>query len=276
MTRLPKNAILTGLPRSGTTMMCSLLNQIPNVVALHEPMEPGLSVGLNNEEIVASIQVFFDKQRDLIRNEGRARSKSYKGSVPTNPLSDVLIDGKRERLIDGMNIAVSNVSSATFSLYLKHPGFFTVCLPFLSKHFPCYATVRNPLSVLLSWQKAGMAVSNGRLPAAEPFDPRLRDALAAEPDRIERQIIILEYFYRMYSTHIPDHTIRYEDVIATKGRSFAIIEPGAARFNETLESRNKLNIGDSEEVRNLLDRLVNRPQVYDRFYSRQDVMSLVA
>lgn len=275
--RIPaKNALLTGLPRSGTTMICHLLNRLPNVVALHEPMEPVSLAGSSNGQIVAGLRAFFDAQRDSILSRGQARSKSFGGNVPTNPLSDVIVGGQRQRLLDGMSLLVSNVTSETFSLYLKHPAFFTACLPFLSDQFQCYASVRNPLSVLLSWQNAEMPVKDGHVPAAEHFDPALRKSLAAEPDRVERQIIILEYFYRMYSTYIPDHTMRYEDIIATNGRFLAIVEPSAIRFDEPLQSRNKLNLPNRDQVEFLLSRLVNREHVYEQFYSRDDVLSLVS
>ena len=32
--------LITGVPRSGTTLCCNLLNQCDNVVALHEPIDP--------------------------------------------------------------------------------------------------------------------------------------------------------------------------------------------------------------------------------------------
>jgi broad-specificity NMP kinase len=33
--------LITGIPRSGTTLCCKLLNQRADVVALHEPINPG-------------------------------------------------------------------------------------------------------------------------------------------------------------------------------------------------------------------------------------------
>ena len=33
-----RNVLITGTPRSGTTLLCSLLNKLPDTVALHEPM----------------------------------------------------------------------------------------------------------------------------------------------------------------------------------------------------------------------------------------------
>ena len=38
--------ILTGIARSGTTLSCSLLNKLPQCVALHEPMNPAELVDL--------------------------------------------------------------------------------------------------------------------------------------------------------------------------------------------------------------------------------------
>ena len=37
--------ILTGIARSGTTLSCSLLNKLPQCVALHEPMNPAELIG---------------------------------------------------------------------------------------------------------------------------------------------------------------------------------------------------------------------------------------
>ena len=33
-----RNVLVTGTPRSGTTLICSLVNKLPDTVALHEPM----------------------------------------------------------------------------------------------------------------------------------------------------------------------------------------------------------------------------------------------
>lgn len=44
------NVVLTGLPRSGTTLACRLLNLLPDTVALHEPIAPGRFAGLADEQ----------------------------------------------------------------------------------------------------------------------------------------------------------------------------------------------------------------------------------
>jgi hypothetical protein len=35
-----QTVLITGTPRSGTTLVCHLLNQLPDTVALNEPMQP--------------------------------------------------------------------------------------------------------------------------------------------------------------------------------------------------------------------------------------------
>jgi len=35
--RNPRNVLITGTPRSGTTLICSLVNKLPDTVAVHEP-----------------------------------------------------------------------------------------------------------------------------------------------------------------------------------------------------------------------------------------------
>ena len=41
-----RNVVLTGLPRSGTTLACHLLNKLPDTVAVLEPFEAGRFAGL--------------------------------------------------------------------------------------------------------------------------------------------------------------------------------------------------------------------------------------
>ncbi len=53
------NIILTGIPRSGTTLICYLLNKIPNTVALHEPMGPLLNACENSQLARLQINKFF-------------------------------------------------------------------------------------------------------------------------------------------------------------------------------------------------------------------------
>ena len=44
-----RDVVLTGPPRSGTTLACHMLNKLPGTVALHEPIPPRRFAGLDGE-----------------------------------------------------------------------------------------------------------------------------------------------------------------------------------------------------------------------------------
>src|ERR1700757_1583022 len=79
-----RNVLITGLPRSGTTLVCSLLNKLPDIVALHEPMNVFEFIGRNDDEIAKMIDKFFRDSRKSLREEGWAISKNVGGKVSDN------------------------------------------------------------------------------------------------------------------------------------------------------------------------------------------------
>ena len=58
-------------------------------------------------------------------------------------------------------IAIDKPLSARFTLLIKHNALFAALLPRLTESFPCLALVRNPLSVLASWQTVDLPVHPG-------------------------------------------------------------------------------------------------------------------
>jgi len=52
----PHNIILKEIPRSGTTLVCHLINKLPNFVALHEPMLPSQYFGIGIETVIAKFK----------------------------------------------------------------------------------------------------------------------------------------------------------------------------------------------------------------------------
>lgn len=271
----PLNVLLTGLPRSGTTLTCSLLNTVPDCVALSEPMPVQQLAALPPAEFVSEIVRFFDEQRERILREGRAASKSRQGRVPTNTRSDPDQSGVRKSVVDGTEIEVGNITGPAFSVFIKHPAFFTAALPVLVERFDCYALVRNPLSVIISWGNSGMAVGKGRLPAAERADPALAAALAAEPDTLERQLILLDYCFHRYRTHLPGRVLRYEEIIASGGKALALFHPAASCLDEPLQSRNPLFVTQDPAAAQIAKRLLERDSPCWDFYDRTAVEALL-
>lgn len=270
-----RDILLAGLPRSGTTMTCHLLNAVPNSVALHEPLRPGEMAGLPPRAIDERIAAFFTAQREQILRSRTATSKSYRRGVPTNPVGDRMEDGSRRRIIDGKEIDVGNVDRRDFTLLIKHPSFFTAALPDLAGSFECYAIVRNPLAVLLSWRNTEMAVSRGRVPAAEAFDAALAANLDAREEALDRQLLLLDYFFDRFATFLPDRTIRYEDIVASRGSELSRIVPAAASLRSDLESRNLLAFSTDGRAFELGAALAGRDGPHRRFYPPEDILDLL-
>ena len=205
-----------------------------------------------------------------------ATSKTVAGKVPSNQLADATSHGARQSVIDSHRLLISNVSGVDFDLFVKHPAVFTAMLPCLEKHFPCFANIRNPLSVLLSWRTCNFNVTNGRAPAAEMMDPALKHRLDAQEDRLERQLILLDFFFSRYADCRETTIIRYEDVVATSGRALSVMKKTASRFTEPLSSRNALGIDDSSEVETIAKKLLNdASNACWRFYDQADILALL-
>jgi hypothetical protein len=225
---------------------------------------------------MARIASFFAAQRASLLGSGTAVSKARDGRVPDNPFESApAAAGLRPSTVENQEVDFGKRLRPDFRLVVKHPNFFTATLTTLLTRYPCYAIVRNPLAALLSWHSIQAPVNDGHLPYGEAFDATLKSDLAAEPDRLGRQLIILRWYYSHYASLLPrDHVIRYEDLVSSGGRALAVIDPDAAALAEPLESRNTSKLYDAALVRQLSGRLLDQASIYGDFYSRSDIESL--
>ena len=277
------NIVLTGLPRSGTTLTCHMLNKLPNTVALHEPITYGRFDPENEESILDGIENFYRRMRRMIHNEKVAFSKEMEGQI-TDRTYQLTSEAERNRRAVGNNrqrrrdqkVRIEKTLDRDFALIIKQPAMFSALLPILVKRFPCYALVRNPLAILASWNTINRHTQNGHAPAAERYDERLRNMLGSLEDRSERQLYLLSWFFERYRQELSeDHVIRYEEMVDSGGASLSVISPAAESLDESLPSRNLNPLYDREEMRVLGRRLLDSEGAYWAFYTREDVQELL-
>ena len=296
-----RDVVIAGIPRSGSTLACHLLNRFPDAVALHEPFSlsglrrwPGLPFG--SERALLGVEGFFAAARASLRERGEVISKHADGVIPDNPIGEggrgaaslrTLVRRalrrlgggrvlRRGRVVRGL-VRVGKPLSDDFLLCVKHPSIFTGLLPHLMDHYPCFATVRNPVAVLGSWNSIEFAVSDGRSRAAERLDPSLRRQLDRCATRGERQLRLLEwYFERIASWLPPARILRYEDVVATGGTLLARIAGTTAPVHRPLESRNRSSDYDAALVLELGERLLSAPGAWSAFYPLESLERLLA
>ena len=274
---MPMDIILTGIARSGTTLSCAMLNELPQVVALAEPMRPDEIVALGYpDDYLMGLSRYFRKQRASLLLAGTAFSKARHGKVPENSFAQSTNQaGLRTSICEYMEIRFDKVLHKDFQLVIKHPNAFTATLPILVTRYPCFAIIRNPLAVLLSWQTIDASVNRGRIPMGEVFDSNLREALEAESDCLSRQLIILRWYFSRYASLIPEeHVIRYEDLVASGGQALSVITPAAKQIRKIITNKNKNSLYGLDLVSYLSDRLLADESVYSAFYTREAIEEL--
>lgn len=269
-----KNALITGCHRSGTTLICHLLNKLTNVVALDEPLNISVFKSTSKSAILEALEKFFIEQRILILSKGMAASKSQSGRIPSNQLGDEWGEIGRSSVINSHWINVNNVDGPEFDLYIKHPAVFTAMLPMLEDHYSCYISIRNPLSILLSWRATPFPVSQGRAPAAEMIDSDLSRRLDLESDTLTRQLILIDFFFTRYANTRSAQVVRYEELTRSNGRSLAILDQAANALDEPLTSRNSLHLRRDPMTTEIADRLLKSENACWNFYSQSEVAEL--
>lgn len=273
-----RDVILTGMPRAGTTLICYLLNKLPDTVALHEPMDVKKLAKLRNDAAILSvIHEFFSQTRKKILASGYAPSKNSNGAVPDNPYRNEYSEiGLRRGRAPLGEIRIEKPLAADFLLGIKHPAAFTALLPVLKYEYPCYAVVRNPLAVLASWNSVKMPAREGHAPTAERLDRSLAQALAKISNRYDRQVLLLSWYFGQYRKHLSrEQVIYYEDIIATGGACLAAIAPRASNLQEPMQSKNKNKLYDPGLMAELGHRLVETEGAYWAYYSKENVLELV-
>jgi Sulfotransferase family len=281
--------LLTGIPRSGTTLACELLNDLPDVRALAEPpilprlprrTSPDGEALFEIDDLHQAIVEFADEQRHSILERGAAITKHVGGRVTGTIVEDSRSGpGPRRSLIERGEIAISRPESRDFTLVIKHPIVFTVQLRALHERFSLFALVRNPLAVLGSWESMPWwHLREGSLRVPYEMAPQIADRLAGIENVLDRQLEMLGWFFEQYTTVLPrERVIRYEDLIDSRGRALSVIAASAAALDVPLAGRNSADVYDraylSTAGKRLLERAEEAP--WSTFYPASSIEQLL-
>lgn len=272
-------------------MTCELLNLLPDIVALDEPMDVPSLTGRSQRAaatgprsappdpgpICDDIDRFLERMRESILQRGIALSKAVSGRVSGGKYAEASADGApRASLATLGEIRVDKRLSGDFLLLIKHTGAFTALVEALVRRFRVYATIRNPLAILASWQTVDFPGREGQHPVAEEIDPDLASTLAGLDDRVARQITLIDWFFERIAFLPAGQIIRYETIVESRGRALSAITDRAHQLDEPLQSRNRPGAYNGATMRELAERLLDTDGAYWDFYAKESVKKLVA
>lgn len=269
-----KNILITGIPRSGTTLITATLHDLPNCVALGEPEELKQlhKTSVSPAEYAEKISRFAaaTRQRILAREPITMHFDKDAAVVPSNYFKRTVsaLGTQAERTYESRE-TVATVTNEAFTLAIKNNAQFTSCLEALLAHeeFSVLVVVRHPLACLLSWRSLRMPVSFGKLPAGERFSRELRKIAKLE-DVLLAQVKILDWFFGVYfSLRDRVQLVRYEDFVAAPEclRGFANA-PREYVFPK-YESLNRRPEYDFREEGRILEYLHRHSRFTSHFYS---------
>lgn len=226
--------LLTGMPRSGTTLITSILSAQENSVALAEPIV--LSMDVSRHEAVEKIDEFLQQSRAAVLSNLPVPTKNVDGRIMDNFVEPPNAEGRLRSVVSLKGeIQFNKPLSGDFQLFVKHPAEFTALADLLREKYPLYAIVRDPVAVLAAWQTVNMPVNRGHMPMMECFVPELKALLGTIDTALERQVKLIEFQLATYRTFSPDRIIRYEDVVADPISALRGVCPNIANVPELTE-----------------------------------------
>ena len=271
---LNRNIALTGIPRGGTTVACRLLGQGEGTVALFEPIDMR-HLPDARPAALAGIDTFYRDARAQLLRDGTAASKQSDGQLPDNLFAPGDASGVR-RLQAGIGqLRLATPPSPGCDLVVKHNAAFAALLPELADHYPTFAIVRHPLAVLACWASVDLPVRQGRIPAGERFDPVLAATLDACGSRLQRQVMVLDWFFERFARHIaPGGVLRYEDIMASQGRVLFDQVGVQGQPDAALEDRNTRDLHDRRIVDGWTRALDSSQGAWRRWYPAEAIHAL--
>jgi hypothetical protein len=269
--------LITGIPRSGTSLVCYLLNKCENIVALNEPLDLREESCINDKDLfVNAVSDFMSKQRIAILNDNAAPSMQIGGKFHSDNYDSFKLGNKRKFLTKIGKVDLNRKIKNDFLLIVKFTLPFIAAIEKLSTMFPIYSIVRNPLSVLSSWNTIQGQSGEGRPAVAEKLDKSLHIACELITNLHERQLYLLSYYYQKIIDNVPfRNIIRYEDIVATNGKQLTIITPEAQLLNEELENKNLNSLYDKKLMITLGKRLLETDGTYWKYYSKESIELMV-
>lgn len=271
---VPNCYILTGIPRAGTTLTCKLLSEQEQVAGLNEPI-PFRNLQSGKDALDRIHRSLANFRKSLIEN-ATAPVRGHNGQITDNHFERAA-GGDRKKVIQRSVVRFDQSFQADFKLFVKHNAVFTLLLQDLQNDYSCYAMVRNPLAVLGSWSTVSVPVSRGKMRYLSLLDPKGQSALEQKQGLLNRQLFLLDYYFKAYDALPAEQVVRYEDLMASNGDRLANIIKQPYHPQTVLSDKNKGAVYPRDAMLRFGDALLlDEANHCWKFYSKSEAETLYA
>ncbi len=249
--------LITGLPRSGTSLLCNLLHKAPNMVVVNEPQEVFDTLKADSQAL--GLGLLYRKLRTNIE-----LGKGIYNKV--NEDGDVIED---TRFNDTRRHYQPKVLDTRFKLATKNPLAYLSRLRMLCDAYPDMPKVvmiRHPLDVICSWKASFehlKSIDLAVIPFAGEHDPmldgvqhRLLNSVRKQTYLPVRRALYFNYLAEMIARDKERIcVIRYEDLLANPTKvmntvaTYVGMMPLQSQVLESIRPSSSQKIFDIEDVK---------------------------
>jgi hypothetical protein len=245
--------IITGVPRSGTTLAAAIVDRSCDAFCLFEPDSHVklMQTAKDVDDFVARLRREFDATRQaLLAGKGVPDRRAGDGAPVTDYFADAMPGRRREPAFTIRDVSRPGLSP-DFVLGAKHNALYAAVLPqiALTGRFRVVGLVRDPVAVLRSWQSLDLPISQGRLPAAERFWPEMAALTHSNMELHEKQIRIYDLLCRRFADLSRQiEVIHYEALVANPAQLLAACGVRASASQSTVAIRPLTAVKDERKA----------------------------
>jgi len=210
---MQKTLLITGIPRSGTSLITKLISKQQNTICFSEPkwLKEIRHNNQNSEEFKNNLRQKIHQIRNEIKNGNPVEITVERG---TNYLPENYYNRRKNKIINLKETKKVYIEhSKDLILCVKSNVLFTSCIEALVNEdsWRIYSIIRNPLFVLMSWRSLNIPISKGEIKIGEVYSQEIRK-IVKEEDLLIKQVKILDWFFKTYF-YYNKNIIKYEDLI---------------------------------------------------------------
>lgn len=258
----PRDLIITGIPRAGTSLAAAIIDTAEDTLCLSEPDQARLEQAASDADafVRGVAEMFRGLRQDILGGVPVMDRREPSGAALTNYFAGVG-EGSRARVGEVRGLVRPGLTP-NFLLGVKHNLPYIAALPALvrSGRFRLLAVVRDPVAVVMSWRSLDLPVSHGRFPALARFWPEMARLTTADVDLAEKQIRMHDLMCRRFAECSQRIAIvRYETIIRDPERLLAAagVRAGRQRLANArlIRATTSASPGDDEVAANLAERV---------------------